>query len=83
MAAYFIRTPSEVEEILEMARGVKKKSDSNKVWIYVLLGWLGHMAAVSQGKAVLLRDQINRLLAIVNERVRRSYEKESIVVHFP
>jgi hypothetical protein len=83
----FTNLPSEVEEILEMARGVKKKSDSNKVWIYVGVGWLGYMAAVSQGKAIPLRDQVNRLLSIVNERhahvgVHWSYEKECVIVRF-
>ena len=78
---------SEVQEIVEMAKAVKRRSDQNKVWVYVAVGWLGHEVARSKGNCVPLRDQINKQLELVNTRhaslgVRWLYEKETLIVSF-
>jgi gamma-glutamyl:cysteine ligase YbdK (ATP-grasp superfamily) len=70
--------------MLDTVRAIKSKSDSNKVWIYVGVGIVGHMIARSQGSAVPLRDQVNRALQSVNARhngvgVGWYYEKETLV----
>ena len=78
---------SEVQEIVEMAKAVKRRSDQNKIWVYVAVGWLGHEVARSKGNCVPLRDQINKQLELVNARhaslgVSWSYEKETLIVSF-
>ncbi len=78
---------SEIQEILQMARSIKSKSDMNKAWVYVGFGVLGHRVAKSTGACIPLRDQINKQLKMVNARhaqvgVRWLYEKETLVVTF-
>ncbi|GFZ48314.1 hypothetical protein JCM24511_06062 [Saitozyma sp. JCM 24511] len=77
----------EITEILQMAREVKSKSDSNKFWVYVAVGMIGHKVARDSGKCVPLRNQINQHLKLVNDRhaalgVSWFYEKETLVVTF-
>jgi hypothetical protein len=78
---------SEITEILQMAKNVKTRSDSNKIWVYVAVGMIGHKVARDSGKCVPLRNQINQQLKLVNDRhaalgVSWFYEKETLVVTF-
>ena len=77
----------DINQLVEQVKAIKTKSDSNKVWIYVAVGVLGHLIARHTGQCVPLRDQVNRHLVVINElharaRVHWFYEKETLIVTF-